>query len=216
MNPWFSWDYVQSNASTLWSATVEHAQLTVIAVVIATAVSIPLGVLAARSRYLSAAILSVSGVLYTIPSLAVFALVAPFLGLSMTTVIIGLVMYALLIMVRATLTGLRQVPSDVIDAAGGMGYGRMQLLARVELPLALPSIMTGLRIATVSTVALVTVGAVVGHGGLGGLILTGFRNNLYKPQIVTATILCIVLALLCEVLLSGLTRALTPWMRRRA
>jgi osmoprotectant transport system permease protein len=146
----------------------------------------------------------------------VFALLAPFLKLSLTTVVVGLVMYALLIIVRATLTGLRQVPPEVIDAAGGMGYGRFQLLARVELPLALPSIMTGLRIATVSTVALVTVGAVVGHGGLGGLILLGFRNNTYKPQIVTGTILCVLLALAFELVLSLATRAMTPWARRRA
>jgi osmoprotectant transport system permease protein len=215
-NPWFSWSYLQANSDTLLDALGKHVQLTVVSVVIATAISIPLGVLAARSRVLSAAILSVSGVMYTVPSLAVFALVAPFLGLSQATVVVGLVMYALLIMVRATLTGLRQVPSEVIDAAGGMGYGQMQLLARVELPLALPSIMTGLRIATVSTVALVTVGAVVGHGGLGGLILTGFRNNLYKPQILTATVLCVLLALVCELVLSTVSRFLTPWTRRRA
>lgn len=215
LNPWFSWSYLSDNSDALLRALGEHVELTLYAVVIAAVVSVPLGVLAARSRLLSAAILSVSGVMYTIPSLAVFALVAPFLGLSKPTVVVGLVMYALLIMVRATLTGLRQVPSEVIDAAGGMGYGRMQLLARVELPLALPSIMTGLRIATVSTVALVTVGAVVGHGGLGGLILTGFRNNLYKPQILTATILCVLLALVCELLLSVLSKALTPWTRRR-
>lgn len=215
LNPWFSWSYLTRNWDTISAALGEHALLTLISVVIAAIIAVPLGVLAARSRLLSATILSVSGVMYTIPSLAVFALVAPFMGLSQSTVVVGLVMYALLIMVRATLTGLRQVPSEVIDAAGGMGYGRAQLLARVELPLALPSIMTGLRIATVSTVALVTVGAVVGHGGLGGLILIGFRNNFYKPQILTATILCVLLALVCELALSLLSRTLTPWTRRR-
>lgn len=215
-NPWFSWSYIESNAQTLLDALVEHLYLTAVSIVIAAAIAIPLGVLAARSKAAATSILSISGVMYTIPSLAVFALLTPYLGLSSDTVVFGLVMYALLILVRATLTGLRQVPSEVIDAAGGMGYGKGQLLARVELPLALPSIMTGLRIATVSTVALVTVGAVVGHGGLGQLILSGFRNNLYKPQIVTATIMCVLLALLCEVVLSLVTRALTPWARRRS
>ncbi|CAM3224693.1 ABC transporter permease [Stackebrandtia soli] len=213
-NPWFSWSYVESNASVLLDALAEHVRLTVISVLIAAVIAIPLGILAARSRSASTAILSVSGVLYTLPSLAVFALLVPFMGLSEAPVVIGLVMYALLILVRATLTGLRQVPIEVIDAAGGMGYDRRQLLSRVRLPLALPSVMTGLRIATVSTVALVTVGAVVGHGGLGGLILTGFRNNLYKPQIVTATIMCVLLALVFEVLLALATRAMTPWTRR--
>ncbi|MGH8876274.1 MAG: ABC transporter permease [Stackebrandtia sp.] len=214
-NPWFSWSYVEDNADQLGSAVLEHLELTLVSVVVAAVISIPLGVVAARSRFAAALILSGSGVLYTIPSLAVFALLAPFLGQSLVTVEVGLVMYAMLIIVRATLTGLRQVPPDVIDAAGGMGYNRIHLLTRVELPMAVPSIMTGLRIATVSTVALVTIGAVVGHGGLGGLILTGFRNNLYKPQIVTATILCIALALAFEVLLTLLTRALTPWMKGR-
>ncbi|ADD40744.1 ABC transporter permease [Stackebrandtia nassauensis] len=214
-NPWFSWSYIEDNAATLGSALLEHLELTVVSVVVAAVISIPLGILSARSRLAATVILSGSGVLYTIPSLAVFALLAPFLGQSLITVEVGLVMYAMLIIVRATLTGLRQVPPDVIDAAGGMGYSRVHLLTRVELPLAVPSIMTGLRIATVSTVAMVTIGAVVGHGGLGGLILTGFRNNLYKPQILTATILCIALALAFEVLLSLVTRLMTPWTRGR-
>ena len=215
-NPWFSWSYIESNSQTLLDALVEHIYLTAVSIVIAAVIAIPLGVIAARSRAAATSILSISGVMYTIPSLAVFALLTPYLGLSSDTVVFGLVMYALLILVRATLTGLRQVPAEVIDAAGGMGYGKGRLLTRVELPLALPSIMTGMRIATVSTVALVTVGAVVGHGGLGQLILSGFRNNLYKPQIVTATIMCVLLALLCEAVLSLITRALTPWARRRA
>ncbi|GAA4914931.1 ABC transporter permease [Stackebrandtia albiflava] len=215
-NPWFSWSYVESNYESLLDALWEHVQLTAVSVVIAAAIAIPLGIVAARSRLAATTILSASGVMYTIPSLAVFALLTPYLGLSSETVVFGLVMYALLILVRATLTGLRQVPVEVIDAAGGMGYSRRQLLARVELPLALPSIMTGLRIATVSTVALVTVGSVVGHGGLGQLIVSGFRNNLYKPQIMTATVMCVLLALLCEAALALAARMLTPWTRRRA
>ncbi|MGH8791446.1 MAG: ABC transporter permease [Stackebrandtia sp.] len=213
-DPWFTWTYVTSNLDVLREAIGEHVLLTAVAVVIATCLALPLGVAAARSRWASTVILSASGIAYTIPSLAVFALLTPFFGLSRVTVVIGLVMYALLILVRATSTGLRQVPVEVRDAANGMGYGRLALLARVELPLALPSIMTGLRIATVSTVALVTVGAAVGQGGLGSLILSGFKNNYYKPQIVTATVLCVGLALVCEVGLSGLTRAVTPWTRR--
>lgn len=188
-------------------------QLTIAAITVAVLLALPLGVAASRSRWASAVILSASGVAYTIPSLAVFALLTPVLGLTMATVVVGLVLYSLLILVRATSTGLRQVPAEVREAASGMGYGRLALLTRVELPLALPSIMTGLRIATVSTVALVTVGAAVGQGGLGGLILSGFRNNYYKPQIVTATVMCVLLALACEAVLTALAKALTPWTR---
>ena len=213
-DPWFSWSYIQNNADSLGAAFTEHVQLTALAVLFAAVLAIPLGVLAYRSRWLSAPILALSGVLYTVPSLALFALLAPFLGLTATTVLVGLVMYALLIIVRGTLTGLRQVPEEVRDAAEGMGYGGFAMLTRIELPLALPSILTGLRIAAVSTVALVTVGAVLGKGGLGGLILSGFRNNLYKPQIVTATVLCVALALACDLLLAWLGRLVTPWTRK--
>ena len=216
-NPWFSWTYVHTNATELWSALGQHAELTAVSVLIAAVVAIPLGVLAHRVSWLTAPILALSSVLYTIPSLGLFAILAPFLGLSASTVVIGLVLYALLVIVRNTLTGLQQVPDDVRDAARGMGYGRFAMLARIDLPLALPSIMTGLRIATVSTVALVTVGYIVGgYGGFGTLILEGFRNNFYKAQIMTATIGCVLLALLADLLLILVTRAITPWLRRRA
>ncbi|GLZ80573.1 glycine/betaine ABC transporter permease [Actinorhabdospora filicis] len=212
-DPWFTWSYVRNNADALGAAFTEHVTLTALTMLFAALLAVPLGVLAYKARWLTAPILALSGVLYTVPSLALFALLAPFLGLTMTTVLVGLVMYALLIIVRGTLTGLRQVPEEVRDAARGMGYGGMRMLTRIELPLAMPSILTGLRIAAVSTVALVTVGAVLGKGGLGGLILSGFRNNLYKPQILTATVLCVALALVCDVLLAWAGRLLTPWTK---
>jgi osmoprotectant transport system permease protein len=176
---------------------------------------VPLAVLAYWWRPLTGPILTSAGVLYTIPSLSLFAFFGPFLGPGETTVVLILVLYALLTIIRSTLTGLRQVPGDVREAATAMGYGRIARLLRVELPLALPGLLTGLRLATVSTVALVTVGALVGHGGLGGLILSGFRNNFYKAQIVTNALLCVLLALVLDVLLVAIGRALTPWMRRR-
>jgi len=107
------------------------------------------------------------------------------------------------------------VPGEVRDAAAGMGYGRVGRLLRIELPLALPGILTGLRLATVSTVALATVGGIIGRGGLGDLILGGFRNNFYKAQILTASILCVLLALVLDLVLAGIGRALTPWTRER-
>ncbi|GIG85236.1 ABC transporter permease [Plantactinospora endophytica] len=214
-NPWFSWDYVQGNSETILAALREHAALTAQAVLIAALVAIPLAVLAYWFRPLTGPILALSGVLYTIPSLALFAFVAPYLGTGTATVLLGLVLYALLLIIRNVLAGLNQVPAEVRDAAQGMGYGRFARLLRIDLPLALPGIFTGLRLATVSTVALVTVGVLVGHGGLGQLILGGFRNNFFKAEIMTGTLLCVLLALVLDLLLAGLARLLTPWARRR-
>lgn len=213
-NPWFSWRYVQDNAETIRAALGEHASLTAQAVLIAALVAVPLAVLAHWFRPLTGPILAFSGALYTIPSLALFAFIAPYVGTGTTTVLIGLVLYALLLIVRNSLAGLRQVPAEVRDAAQGMGYGRLASLLRIDLPLALPGILTGLRLATVSTVALTTVGDLVGHGGLGTLILAGFRNNFYRAQILTGTILCVALALVLDLLLAGAGRLLTPWTRR--
>lgn len=214
-NPWFSWDYVQGNTETILAALREHAALTAQAVLIAAVVAIPLAVLAYWYRRLTGPILALSGVLYTVPSLALFSFVAPYLGIGTATVLVGLVVYALLLIIRNTLAGLNQVPAEVRDAARGMGYGRLAQLTRIDLPLALPGIITGVRLATVSTVALVTVGVLVGHGGLGQLILGGFRNNFFKAQIMTGTLLCVALALVLDLLLAGLGRLLTPWARRR-
>jgi len=214
-NPWFSWEYVRQNTESLTTALKQHVELTVAAVLLAAAIGIPLAILANRVDWLTGPILAFSGVLYTIPSLALFALLGPILGLTFQTVLIGLVLYALLAIVRNALTGLRQVPAGVLDAARGMGYGSLALLWRIELPLALPGILTGLRIATVSTVALVTVGYIVGFGGFGNLIITGFLFNFYKPQIMAGTIGCLALALIFDLILIGFGRLVMPWARRR-
>jgi osmoprotectant transport system permease protein len=216
-NPWFSWQYVHDNADTIVSKLGFHVGITLETVVIATLVAVPLAVLAYWIRPLTGPILALSGVLYTIPSLALLALLAPLLGAtSRVTVLIALVLYALLLVIRNALTGLTEGPADVRDAAAGMGYGRFGRLWHVELPLALPAIVIGLRLATVSTVALVTIGAIIGQGGLGDLILGGFANNFYRAEIVTGTVLCVVLALVLDLALVGLGRVLTPWSRRRA
>jgi osmoprotectant transport system permease protein len=212
-NPWFSWQYVHDNRDALLAALREHASLTAEAVLVAGLVAIPLAVIAYWYRPLTGPILALSGVLYTIPSLALFAFLAPFVGIGRVTVLIGLVLYALLMIVRNALTGLNQVPEDVLDAARGMGYGRFARLLRIELPLAVPGILTGLRLATVSTVALTTVGVLVGHGGLGQLIFHGFRAN-YRAEIATATVVAVLLALLLDLVLLGFGRLVTPWTRR--
>ena len=213
-NPWFSWSYVQNNWGEISQALVEHTTITVQAVLIALVVALPLAALAHRVRWLAVPVLGTTGVMYTIPSLALFSILVPFTGIGRTPVLIGLVMYALLILVRNILVGLQGVDPDVRDAAKGLGYGPTRLLAAVEIPNALPSILTGVRLATVSTVALVTVGFVAGFGGLGTLMFRGFRSS-YNAQIMTATLLCLLLAVVLDLLLMILGRALTPWSRTR-
>jgi len=215
-NPWFTWRYVRDDRDFIVSMLEQHIRLTVEAVIVALLVAVPLALIARRWRWLAGPILGASAVLYTIPSLGLFAVLAPFTGFTLErTVLVGLVVYALLVLVRNTIAGLQGVPADVVEAARGMGYGGARLLWRIELPLALPVIMTGVRIATVSTVALVTIGVINGNGGLGQVIFRGFQSD-YKAQVMTGTVLCLALALLADLLLMLLTRALTPWARSRA
>ncbi|WP_123915533.1 ABC transporter permease [Georgenia muralis] len=213
-NPWLSWGYVESNWDDLARLTGQHVSLTVQAVLIALAIALPLALLARARPAVAGALLGTSAVLYTVPSLALFGLLAPFTGIGRTTVLIGLVAYAMLVLVRNILVGLQGVPHDVVDAARGMGYSGGRRLLAVELPLALPAIITGVRLATVTTVALVTVGVVVGYGGLGQLMFRGFSSS-YRAEIMTATLLCLAIALVADVVLLALGRALAPWSRRR-
>lgn len=213
-NPWLSWRYVENNWAEISQQLSIHTSLTIQAVVIAFILAFPLAVIARNVRWLAGPVLGVTGVMYTIPSLALFALLAPFTGIGRTTVLIGLVTYALLVLVRNVLTGLQGVDADIVDAARGLGYGRWRMLFGVELPNALPSIVAGLRIATVTTVALTTVGVVVGYGGLGQLMFRGFQSN-YRAQIATSGILCVALALALDVAILLAARAMMPWARRR-
>jgi osmoprotectant transport system permease protein len=212
-NPWFSWSYVTDNGPTILGYLGEHVRLTVLAVLIGAAIALPLALIGRRFRWLAGPLLGFSTIVYTIPSLALFALLFPLSGLSSTTVLIGLIAYSLVILLRNFLAGLASVPDDVREATRGMGYGTARMFLAVELPLALPTVMAGLRIATVSTVALTTVGVLVGHGGLGQLIIGGFNANFYRAEIVTGSLLCVLLALLLDLLLAGAGRAMTPWSR---
>jgi osmoprotectant transport system permease protein len=214
VNPWFSWDYITANLDSILAALRAHVILTAQTMVVAIIVAIPLAILGYWVRPLASPILGVSAVLYTIPSLALFAFLAPFTGIGSITVLIGLVLYALLLIIRNTLVGLQQVPKDVLEAADGMGYGRWGKLLRVELPLALPGIITGIRLATVSTVALVTVGVIVGNGGLGELIDSGLHNGNNRAQITTGILLCVALGLVLDLLLALVGRLITPWARK--
>jgi osmoprotectant transport system permease protein len=152
--------------------------------------------------------------LYTIPSLALFPLLVPFTGITEKTVVIGLALYALTILVRSMLAGLTGVPEEVRESARGLGYGRLRLLVRVELPLALPVIMAGIRVATVSTVALTTVGTLVSYGGLGDLIRDGVQND-FKAELLAASVLCVVLAVVLDAVVVGIQWLVTPWTHGR-
>jgi osmoprotectant transport system permease protein len=214
-NAWICPDYVRTRSDDILAALTEHVTLTVESVVIGFLVAMPLALVARNSARLSGLVLGFATTVYTIPSLAMFSLLLPFTGLSPWTVVIGLVLYSLTILVRNILTGLASVPPDVTEAARGMGLGSGRILLRVELPLALPAIFAGLRVATVSTVALVTVGALINYGGLGNLIYDGL-NNFFKAEVATASVLCVIVAVAFDVLLLGLQWLMTPWRRGRS
>jgi osmoprotectant transport system permease protein len=212
-DPWIRWDWVDTHVPDVLARLTEHIELTVIAVVLGLVIALPLAAVATRWHSLLAPILTTSGILYTIPSLALFALLVPLTGLTVLTSEIGLVSYTLLILIRNTAVGLAEVPADVIESAQGMGYRPFALLVRIEFPLAIPSILAGLRIATVTTIGLVTVTALIGQGGLGQLINDGLQRD-FKTPLVVGTALSVALALVADLGLAGLQRVITPWARR--
>ncbi|HSU03244.1 MAG TPA: ABC transporter permease [Nocardioides sp.] len=215
VNDWLCGAYLSDYRTELVDATVQHLLITVSAVLLGVAVAFPMALLARRFARLETAIMGVSTALYTVPSLALFPLLVPFTGVTATTVVLGLALYALTILVRSMLDGLASVPDDVRESATGLGYGRSSQLFKIELPLALPVMMAGLRVATVSTVALTTVGALVANGGLGNLIADGVLTN-FKAELLAACVLCVVIAVLLDVLIVVAQRVATPWTRTRA
>jgi osmoprotectant transport system permease protein len=214
-NDWICPEYVMTRREDLVDALAEHAFITVVAVLVGVFLAIPLAVLVRRRRSLSAAALGAATVVYTIPSLALLSFLFPVLGLSDWTVVVAMALYSLVILLRNTLDGLASVSPDTVDAARGMGLGRVRLLTGVELPLALPAIMAGVRIATVSTVALVTLGTIVGHGGFGDLISRGLRG-FFRAEVLTASVATVLLAVVLDILLLAVQRRLTPWTRGRS
>ncbi len=210
--PLVRWPWVAAHLDEIGAALGQHVLLTAIAVAAGLAISFALALTAHRYRRAEAPITWAAGVVYTIPSLALFVLLIPVTGLSTLTSEIGLVGYTLLILIRNILAGLDGVPAEVLEAADGMGLTRLQRLLRVELPIALPVILAGVRIATVTTIGLVTVTALIGQGGLGQLMLAGFIN-LFPTQIYVGAILSVALAVLADAALLLAQRALTPWAR---
>jgi osmoprotectant transport system permease protein len=208
-----NWAWVQDNIRELVDATVDHVVLTAIAVIVGFAISLAASLLVYRNRRFYAPIAGISGVLYTIPSLALFAFLVPVTGLSLLTAEIGLVSYTLLILTRSIVGGFDAVPRDVVEAADGMGYGSAARLVRVDLPLAMPLIVAGLRVATVTTIGLVMVTALIGEGGLGQLMLRGFNFRNYTAVYAGAAV-TVALAVAADLGLMLLGRLSTPWARR--
>lgn len=211
-NEWICGQYLRDRQDEIVNATIEHIWITVVSVLVGVVIAFPLALVSWRFLRLESVVLAVSTGIYTIPSIALFPLLVPFTGLSPTTVVIGLALYALTVLVRAMLEGLRAVPDEVRESATGLGYGATRMLFKIDLPLALPVILAGLRVATVSTVALTTVGSLVAYGGLGNLIKDGVSNN-FRAELFTAAVLCVVLAILLDVLIVIAQRLLTPWTR---
>lgn len=214
-NEWICGKYYSTRAGDLTDALVQHVEIVAASVLLGLVVAVPLALLARRYRRLESLIVGTTTAIYTIPSLALFSLMVPITGLGVETVVIGLGLYTLTILVRNILEGLRGVPAEVRESALGMGYAARRLLWRVEVPLALPAIMAGLRIATVSTVALTTVGAILDNGGLGGLLIDGTLTN-FKAQVLATSVLCVLLAVTLDLLLVGVQRVFTPWTRAAA
>jgi osmoprotectant transport system permease protein len=213
-DPFFDWAWTSRHLDDVATKILAHLVLTGVAVGIGLLISLALALLIVRYNWLDTPITWITGILYTIPSLALFALLVPVWGFSLRTAEVGLVSYTLLILIRNIVAGLRGVPPDVREAAVGMGYSPAQVLLRVDLPLALPVIIAGVRIATVTTIGLVTVTAIIGRENLGQFILEGI-NQLFSTKIVLGAVLSITLAVAADLLLLGVQRLVAPWLRSR-
>jgi osmoprotectant transport system permease protein len=210
---WVYWPWVSDHYAEIRERLTQHVSLTLWAVGIGILIALPLALLANRYRWLYPPELAVAGILYTIPSLALFVILIPWTGLSRETALIPLVAYTQLILIRNIVTGLDAVPADVKESARGMGYRPLRQLFVVELPLALPAIMAGVRIALVTTIGLVTVTALIGQGGLGQFMIDGFQRD-FRTPITVGLVLAVALSVVGDVLLLTIQRLATPWLRR--
>jgi osmoprotectant transport system permease protein len=216
-NGWFCTDWMSKHwGDTLQPALIQHIQLTLIAVGIGFGIAFLLALVGFRWQLFDAPIGGFTDLLYAIPSLALFQLLVPLTGLTVTTVEIGLTSYTLFILYRNIIAGLRGVPAEALESARGMGMTRLQTFLRVELPLAAPAILAGLRIATVATISIATVAAFLIQDGLGAPIFDAIGTpDLFKTELLASGGLAILLALTSDVVLALAQRALTPWNRLR-
>lgn len=211
-DPLVRWDWVVGHLDVLAYRLSEHVLFTAVAVGAGLAISFLLVLATLRRPWLGGVVTGIAGLLYTIPSLALFALLIPFTGLSFLTAEIALVSYTILILFRGLQTGIAGVPADAREAADGLGLSRWQRLWRVELPVALPVILGGVRLATVTTIGLVTVTALIGQGGLGRLIVEG-HDRFFATPLVVGAVLSVGLAIAADATFVAVQRALTPWRR---
>ncbi len=212
--PFVDWSWVASHGDEMWERTVEHVVLTTLTLVIGIVVSAGLSLVALRWRRSYGPITWVTGILYTIPSLALFTFFVPFWGLSLRTALVALVSYTLLILIRNIVAGIDGVPDHITEAARGMGMSERRIFLSVQLPLALPVIIAGIRIAAVTTIGLVVVTVLVGQGGYGVFILRGLRRD-FTTEILAGTVLSVMLAVLIDLALVFAERRATPWLRGR-
>jgi len=212
----FCWDWVREHwGDTLEPRLVEHIELTLIAVSVGFVIAFALALLAHRWRPVQHPIGVVAALLFTVPSLAAFQLLVPFFGLGTTTIEIPLVAYSLVLLYPNIVAGLQSAPPEVLDAAQGMGFSTRQTLLRVELPLAVPSIVGGLRLAVVSTVSIATIASFLGEKGLGYPIFSALKEPTpFRTEIYAAGILVVALALALDATLALAGRALVPWARK--
>ena len=211
------WAWIQRNLAMIGSLLVEHIILSVLPVLIALVVSLPLGFLVFKTKRVANVILAFLGVIYSIPSLALFVMMPLILGtkiLNPVNIVAALAIYSIALLVRSVVDGLRSVPASVKQSASAVGYGWLRRLFRVELPLAMPVIYAGLRVVTVSNIALVSVAVLIGSGALGKLFDLGFGSFFYTP-IIVGLVLMLALALVADALILLIQRGTLPWFRKR-
>ena len=209
------WSWIPQNWSLIWELTRENAYLGVVPALIGLVLSLPLGIIAARWRWFYPPVLTVVNILYAVPSLALFIALIPAFGLTDTTVIIALTVFSLCVILPNVVSGLRAVPAAVTQAATAMGYGPLRRLVTVELPLAVPVILAGLRVGVVASISLASVGQLIGVSSLGYLFIDGLQRS-FPTEIWVGLFLVIVLALVCDLILIIIRRALTPWATARS
>lgn len=207
--------WVADNLDLIWAQLREHIYLAIIPVVLGLLISLPLGYVATRFSWLANPLIAFGGVLYSLPSIALFIVLPAILGtkvLSTVNIVVALTIYTVSLLIRNVIDGLRSVPPDVRQSAVAVGYSSLHRLVAVDLPIAVPVIFAGLRVVTVANISMVSVGAVIGIGGLGELFTLGFQRDFLTP-VVVGVVLSLLLALLADLILVGLQRILTPWSR---
>jgi osmoprotectant transport system permease protein len=207
------WSWIPQNLGQIGQLTLQNAYLGVVSAVLGLVISVPLGIACVRWRALYPPVLSIASALYAIPSLALFVVLIAFTGLSDTTVIIALTLFSLCVLVPNVVDGLRAVPEPVRQAATAMGFGLLRRLVQVELPVAVPIIIAGMRVATISSISLASLGQLIGVSTLGYYFIDGLQRD-FPTEIIVGIVLIILLAIAADLLLIGLRRLLTPWQQR--